>query len=138
MNNKLKGLLEIYPGAGNLRLDLLFASNIGPQRIVHGSKVVKVLQAGQGILVASTTGSLGVDSPSFVRVYLAQNQTGPVPILFGNTEGIGNTGIPVNLIGTAVAGQEVSRYFDTILLPSEELYAKSAVAISLLVAQVWF
>lgn len=138
MNKQLKALLEIDPGAGNLRMDVFFASAIGPQRVAHGAKDVKVLTAGQAVKIAATTGAGGSHAVSFVRVYLATNQTGPVAVLFGTSETLGNTAIPVNLIGTATAGQEVSRHFDAILLPSEELYAQSSVGVSLIISRVWF
>ncbi len=138
MHKKLAALLEIDPGAGNLRMDLFFASTIGPTRVAHGAKKIYKMTGGKGIRVAATTGASGSDAISFVRVYLAAEQLGPVPVLFGTTETLGTSAVPVNLIGSSLAGQEVSRYFDATLLPGEELYALASSNVSLLVSQVWF
>lgn len=138
MHKKLEALFEIDPGAGNLRMDLFFASIIGPARVAHGAKKVFALPQGQGKAIATNTGAGGALPVCFVRVYLAANQTGPVPVLFGTSETLGTSSIPVNLIGTGAAGQEVSRYFDATLLPGEELYATASANVSVVVAQVWF
>lgn len=138
MHPKLQALFEIDPGAGNLRMDVFFASIIGPNRVAHGSKAVKTMIQGQPQKIASTTGAGGSNAISFARVYLAASQLGPVSILFGTSETLGTSSIPVNLVGTFVAGQEVSRYFDAVLLPGEELYAQTSSNASLLVSRVWF
>lgn len=136
--NLLKAVFEIWPGAGNLRLDVLFASYIGPVRVAHGAKAVVKLTGGTAKRIVGTTGASGSDSVSFVRVYLASNQLGPVSILFGTSETLGSSSIPVNLTGTVAVGQEASRFFDAILLPGEELYAQTAPTVNLIISQVWF
>lgn len=138
MHDKIKALLEINPGAGNLRLDVFFASMIGPNRVAHGAKKNFSMASGVGQRIAVTTGASGSNAVSFVRVYLAARQNGPVPVVFGKSETQGTADIPVNLVGSFPAGQEVSRFFDAVLLPGEELYATTQGDASLLVSQVWF
>lgn len=108
------------PGEGNLSVRAYFAASIGPKRATHGQRSVKRVPLTDSVELAKN-GSPS-ESVLYVEVWLPRQYVGVgLRVLFSSSEGTGETGNLVTLLG---APGEQDRY-RAVLLPQEQLYAQA-------------
>lgn len=127
--------LEIDPGEGNLQMQALIASIVGPFRIAHGSKRTIHLEADEPKRIANIAPA--ARHCAFVALFLPLSTDGPLAITVGKEDSQGDSaGIPVQLEPRMGAGAGVS--FGCVLLPGETLYGQSPINVSFIVSEVSF
>ena len=132
------GVAEIDPGEGNLNLKAYIAAVLGPRRVAHGTskQVKRLLEANSTKLVSANPASGQV---GFISVSLVGSNPGPLIALFDSQQDVGQNSVPTVLSNTLGASAGVS--FEGVLLPGDELYARSGVGVGtfdVVVSVNWF
>ncbi len=114
------------PGTGNLNTRAYFASLVGPRRIIHGRRAVKRVGGVKGVQLQKA-GTRNGDECLYVECRLPPSVAAPVAFNFASqNDAIGETGVLSILSTSILAPLGADRFFATVLLPQEQLFAQLA------------
>jgi len=111
------------PGRGNLNLRAYFASVVGPRRVAHGKRFVKLAPAEGSILLARNQVGLGDEclyvECTFPERLVDNTVVQSVSFRFSDSEDVGDNALLRALTPVFPA-------YQAVLLPGDELYAQFA------------
>ena len=111
--------LNLDPGTGNLNVRAYLASVVGPRRVAHGRRTVKVVPQAQSLSMLGTPSGVEV---AYFEVWLPLSSLlalggGGAVVAFSSSENTGQDAFQILLTP--------SQRYSGVLLPDDQLYARA-------------